>query len=87
MPLTPLPGDVHRALRLLDENPEVRRGVATLARGVSRRAQDTAEVLPWCARRSWRGPAGESPVQVRGSARLVTSVASWEVTTTVKRTQ
>ena len=23
-----------------------------------------------CARRSWRGPAGESPVQVRGSARL-----------------
>ena len=23
-----------------------------------------------CARRSWRGPAGESPAQVRGSARL-----------------
>jgi transposase len=23
-----------------------------------------------CARRSWRGPAGASPAQVRGSARL-----------------
>jgi transposase len=23
-----------------------------------------------CARRSWRGPAGESPAQVGGSARL-----------------
>jgi hypothetical protein len=39
----------------------------------------------WCARRSWRDPAGESPVQVRSSARA--SVASWEVTTTAKRTQ
>lgn len=36
---------------------------------------------------SWRGPAGESPVQVRGSARLVASVALWSVTTTTKRTQ
>ena len=40
-----------------------------------------------CARRSWRDPAGESPAQVRGSARLVTSVASGKVTTTAKRTQ
>src|SRR6202043_1521061 len=40
-----------------------------------------------CARRSWRDPAGESPAQVRGSARLVTSVASGKVTTTTKRTQ
>jgi len=40
-----------------------------------------------CARRSWRDPAGASPAQVRGSARLVTSVASWKVTTTAKRTQ
>jgi hypothetical protein len=40
-----------------------------------------------CARRSWRGPAGESPVREGGSARLVTSVASWKVTTTAKRTQ
>ena len=39
------------------------------------------------ARRSWRVPAGESPVQVRGSARLVASVAGWEVTTVAKRTQ
>jgi hypothetical protein len=29
-----------------------------------------------CARRSWRYPAGVSPAQVRGSARLVASVAS-----------
>src|SRR5271168_4191100 len=34
-----------------------------------------------CARRSWRDPAGESPAQVRGSARLVTSVAAWKATT------
>src|SRR6266851_3084817 len=31
-------------------------------------------LYPTCARRSWRDPAGESPAQVRGSARLVTSV-------------
>jgi len=36
---------------------------------------------------SWRDPAGESPAQVRGSAGLVASVASWEVTTMAKRTQ
>jgi len=40
-----------------------------------------------CARRSWRGPAGESPAQVRGSACLVTSVALGKATTTTKRTQ
>jgi len=40
-----------------------------------------------CARRSWRDPAGERPVQVRGSARLVVSVASRKVTTAAKRTQ
>src|SRR4249920_3496977 len=28
-----------------------------------------------CASRSWCGPAGESPAQVRGSTRLVASVA------------
>ena len=39
-----------------------------------------------CARQSWRDPAGASPAQVRGSARLVASVASWKVTTTAKRT-
>jgi hypothetical protein len=32
-------------------------------------------------------PAGESPVQERGSARLVVSVASWKATTMAKRTQ
>ena len=36
---------------------------------------------------SWRGPAGESPVREGGSARPITSVASWKVTTTAKRTQ
>ena len=36
---------------------------------------------------SWRDPAGESPAQVRGSARLVASVALWKATTTAKRTQ
>ena len=35
----------------------------------------------------WRDPAGGSPARVRGSARLVVSVASWKVTTTAKRTQ
>ena len=40
-----------------------------------------------CAKRSWRDPTGESPVQVRGSARLVASVAVWKATTTAKRTQ
>jgi|SRR5690349_15467456 hypothetical protein len=40
-----------------------------------------------CARPSWRVPAGASPARVRGSARLVVSVASWEVTTAAKRTQ
>src|ERR1700730_9926153 len=36
---------------------------------------------------SWRDPAGESPAQVRCSARLVVSVALWKATTTAKRTQ
>ncbi len=40
-----------------------------------------------CARRSWRGPAGGRPVQVRGSARLVASVALRKATTATKRTQ
>lgn len=44
-------------------------------------------VRSWCARQSWRGPAGVSPVQVRGSARLIASVASCSVTATAKRTQ
>lgn len=36
---------------------------------------------------SWRDPAGESPAQVGSSVHLVASVATWKVTTTVKRTQ
>src|SRR5215469_8044842 len=40
-----------------------------------------------CARRSWRDPAGGSPAQVRGGARLVVSVASAVVTPRAKRTQ
>jgi type I restriction enzyme, S subunit len=35
----------------------------------------SGEVAFWCARRSWRDPAGVSPAQVRSSARLVVSVA------------
>jgi len=42
---------------------------------------------PLVRQESWRGPAGESPAQVRGSARLVASVASCSVTATAKRTQ
>ena len=41
----------------------------------------------WCARRSWRDPAGANPVRGKGSARPVVSVASWTVTTAAKRTQ
>ncbi len=36
---------------------------------------------------SWRDPPGGSPAQVRGSARLVASVASCKATTMAKRTQ
>jgi hypothetical protein len=42
---------------------------------------------PLVRQESWHGPAGESPAQVRGSARLVASVASCSVTATAKRTQ
>ena len=42
---------------------------------------------PLVRQESWRDPAGESPAQVRGSARLVASVASCPVTATAKRTQ
>jgi len=42
---------------------------------------------PLVRQESWRGPAGESPAQVRSSARLVASVASCSVTATAKRTQ
>jgi len=40
-----------------------------------------------CARRSWRVPAGASPAQEGGSARLVASVAARKATTAAKRTQ
>src|SRR3954452_20152788 len=42
---------------------------------------------PLVRQESWRVPAGESPVRVRGSARPVASVAAWKATTTAKRTQ
>ena len=42
---------------------------------------------PLVRQESWRGPVGESSVQVRGSAGLVASVASCSVTATAKRTQ
>ena len=40
-----------------------------------------------CATRSWGGPAGGSPAQVRGSARLLASVARLSATAGAKRTQ
>jgi hypothetical protein len=40
-----------------------------------------------CARRSWRDPAGESPVRVGGSARSVASVAGSSATVVLKRTR
>ena len=40
-----------------------------------------------CARRSWRDPAGGSPVRVGGSARPVASVAGSSATMVAKRTQ
>jgi len=42
---------------------------------------------PVSAPRSWRDPAGESPVRVRRSVRPVVSVAERKVTTAAKRTQ
>ena len=42
---------------------------------------------PLVRQESWRDPAGESSAQVRGSARLVASVALCPVTATAKRTQ
>ena len=46
------------------------------------------EVIEWVRQpQSWCDPAGESPAQVRGSVRLVASVA-WPLATVVaKRTQ
>ncbi len=41
----------------------------------------------WCARQSWRDPAGVSPAREKGSANPVVSVASWKATTTAKHTQ
>jgi hypothetical protein len=58
------------------------RSIAGLAFGVAQRVISVTA----CARRSWRDPAGARPVQVRGSARLVASVASRKVTTAAKRT-
>src|SRR3954468_20174319 len=45
------------------------------------------ESLFACARRSWRDPAGGSPVREGGSARPVASVAGSSVTVVAKRTQ
>ena len=57
-------------------------------REVRREALTGARIgQPLVRQESWRGPAGESPAQVRGSARLVASVASCSVTVTAKRTQ
>jgi hypothetical protein len=53
----------------------------------TRMANGSCFVRFWVRQRSWRDPAGESPAQVRGSARLVASVAAWKATTTAKHTQ
>jgi Tfp pilus assembly protein PilV len=52
----------------------------------SRKPQGCPGPISRSARKSWRGPAGASPAQVRGSARLVASVAHPSVTG-AKRTQ
>jgi NAD(P)-dependent dehydrogenase (short-subunit alcohol dehydrogenase family) len=57
------------------------------ALAVSAREQGKVAELLTSAPGSWRDPAGESPAQVRCSARLVVSVAPWKATTTAKRTQ
>jgi hypothetical protein len=54
------------------------------ARAISVRRKKASH---WCARQSWRDPAGVSPAREKGSANPVVSVASWKVTTTAKRTQ
>src|SRR5271166_4171144 len=41
----------------------------------------------WCARRSWRDPAGGSPARVSRSGRSVARVAGRKATTVAKRTQ
>src|SRR5689334_24849080 len=46
-----------------------------------------SEKLFVCARRSWRDPAGGSPVREGGSARPVASVAGSSATMILKRTQ
>ena len=50
-------------------------------------AQQGASLPRCCARQSWCDPAGASPAQVRGSVRLVASVAWPLVTVVAKRTQ
>ena len=62
-------------------------GFETQRQWSDRAIHRTTPLLLGCARRSWRGPAGGSPAQVRGSASLVASVALWKATTTAKRTQ
>src|SRR4029077_5398877 len=49
-------------------------------------AGDLGNVIE-CARQSWCDPASASPAQVRGSVRLVASVAWPLVTVVAKRTQ
>ena len=55
------------------------------SRAAARRCVATIRMR--CARRSWRVPAGASPAQEGGSARLVASVAARKATTAAKRTQ
>ena len=56
-----------------------------MAHSGAKRSQ--SERLFVCARRSWRDPAGGSPVREGGSARLVVSVAGSSATMVAKRTQ
>jgi transcriptional regulator GlxA family with amidase domain len=59
---TPLPGDVHRALRLLDESPEMDISMGALARA--------SQVTPRTLQRHFGQFLGQSPTLVLRGIRL-----------------
>src|SRR6266702_6448841 len=69
--------------------PREREGVSSVIASAAKQSmlphEERMDCL--CARRSWRGPAGESPVRVGRSGRPVTSVAWSPATAAAKRTQ
>ena len=62
-------------------------GCQDCRRRFNERTGTALRVLFACARRSWRDPAGGSPVREGGSARPVASVAGSSATMVAKRTQ